>query len=218
MDNVAICQSRLDGDPGEGRPVRACHHFCDQIRRSAISCCKFFHRSHQTRRGPYRIEKRSRAVVQNSQQVKFGRDHRIPAHVLLVRARTCCGRDHREHVRRAWACQTGVQQTHIMPLTLDALGVTASLNREPKKLFRCRFLQGILYCLEGCELNGPGLAIQLFDFADIDVLHNVTRARINRDRSARTFPFHAPRGCDYRISVSLAAGLFQRLVDQTDTS
>ena len=104
-----------------------------------------------------------------------------------------------------------------MPLTLDALGVTASLNREPKKLFRCRFLQGILYCLEGCELNGPGLAIQLFDFADIDVLHNVTSARVNRDRSARTFPFHALHGCNYRISASLAAGLFQRLEDQTDT-
>ena len=42
MDNVPICQSRLDGDPGEGRTVRACHHFCDQIRRSTISCRKFF--------------------------------------------------------------------------------------------------------------------------------------------------------------------------------
>ena len=59
MDNVAIRQSRLDGDPREGRTVRACHYFRDQIRRPTVSRCKFSHRSHQTRCRPYRIETRS---------------------------------------------------------------------------------------------------------------------------------------------------------------
>jgi hypothetical protein len=59
MDNVAIRQSRLDGDPREGRTVGARHYFRDQIRRPTVSSCKFSHRSHQTRCRPYRIEPRS---------------------------------------------------------------------------------------------------------------------------------------------------------------
>ena len=35
----------------------------------------------------------------------------------------------------------------------------------------CRFLQRVLNGFKRCELNGPGLAIHLLDFADIDVLH-----------------------------------------------
>ena len=56
MDNVAIRQSRVDGDPREGRTVRARDSFRDRIRRSTVSRCKFSHRSHQTRCRPYRID------------------------------------------------------------------------------------------------------------------------------------------------------------------
>ena len=89
---------------------------------------------------------------------------------------------------------------------------------ESRNQLLCRrFLQRVFNGFEGRELYGPGLAIHLLDFTDIDVLHNVTSARVDRDRSARTFPFHALHGCDYRIGISLPVGLFQRLVDQMHT-
>ena len=59
--------------------------------------------------------------------------------------------------------------------------VTASLNRELKTNYcAAASFSASFNGLEGCELNGPGLAIHLLDFADIDVLHNVSSPRVDR--------------------------------------
>jgi hypothetical protein len=48
----------------------------------------------------------------------------------------------------------------------DRTKIRGTANRD--QLFRCRFLQGVLNGFESCELNGPGLAIHLLDFPDIE--------------------------------------------------
>src|SRR3979409_2729976 len=72
----------------------------------------------------------------------------------------------------------------------------------------------ILDGLEGRELDVVELAVLLLDLADIDVLDDVAGVRIDRDRTARAFPFHPLHGGDQPIAVSLAAGLLQRLVGE----
>src|SRR5204863_7917569 len=75
-------------------------------------------------------------------------------------------------------------------------------------------LAGILHRLEGCEFHIVQFAVDLLDLADVDVLHDVAGFRIDRDRPARAFPLHSLHGFDQRVTVGLAAGLLQRLVDQ----
>src|SRR5215471_15029643 len=72
----------------------------------------------------------------------------------------------------------------------------------------------VLDRFESSELDGPRLAVHLLNLADIDVLHDVASARVDRYWSARAFPFHALHGGDHCVGVGLAAGLLQRLVDQ----
>src|ERR1039458_6193108 len=89
------------------------------------------------------------------------------------------------------------------------LGMTSSCQ----SLLR---LAGVLDGLESLEFDVVEFAVDLFDLADVDVLNDVAGLRIDRDRAARAFPLHPLHGFDKRIAVGLAAGLFQRLVDQVD--
>src|SRR6266704_5737528 len=57
-------------------------------------------------------------------------------------------------------------------------------------------------------------AADLLDAADVDRLDDVARFRIDSDRAARAFPFHALGGGDERLGVGLAAGILQGFVDE----
>src|SRR3981081_4888186 len=70
----------------------------------------------------------------------------------------------------------------------------------------------ILDGLEGRELDVVEFAVLLLDLADIDVLDDVAGVRIDRDRTARAFPFHPLHGGDQPIAVGLAPRLLQRFV------
>src|ERR1700722_19702658 len=102
--------------------------------------------------------------------------------------------------------------TILTPFTLSS--PRSSRSAECRSLFRGRLLERILHRREGLDLDGAGLAADLFDFADIDVLHDVAVARIDRDRASRAFPFHALHGPDDGVGIGIAIGLFQRLVNQ----
>src|SRR5262249_30779248 len=64
------------------------------------------------------------------------------------------------------------------------------------------------------ELDVVQLAIAALDPSDIDVLDDVARLRVDRHRAARTLPCHAFHRGEQRVAVGIAAGLFQRRVDQ----
>src|SRR5882757_7520420 len=85
-------------------------------------------------------------------------------------------------------------------------GMTLSLLR----------LAGVLDRLEGLELDVVEFAVDLLDLADVDILHDVAGLRIDRDRAPRALPLHPLHGFNQRVAVGLAAGLFQRLVDQVN--
>src|SRR6266545_2859763 len=91
----------------------------------------------------------------------------------------------------------------------------ARQRRTPKPSSLLR-LAGILDGLEGREFDVVEFAVDLLDLADVDVLHDVAGFRIDRDRAARAFPLHALHRLDQRLASGLAAGLFQRLIDQVD--
>src|SRR5207247_4198620 len=92
----------------------------------------------------------------------------------------------------------------------------AERPRSPRPATSLLRLAGVLDGLEGREFNVVELAVDLLDLADVDILHDVAGFRIDRDRPTRAFPLHPLHRFDQRIAVSLAAGLFQRLVDQAD--
>src|SRR5262249_13957093 len=68
--------------------------------------------------------------------------------------------------------------------------------------------------VEGGELDIVKLAVDLLDFADIDVLDDLARLRVNGNRPARAFPFHSLHRGGQGLSVGLALGLLERLVDE----
>src|SRR5262245_17357794 len=76
-----------------------------------------------------------------------------------------------------------------------------------------RRLDWILHVLEGGELDIVEFAVLALDLADVDVLHDVSLLRIDRDRSARAFPFQPLHGLDQYVTIGLAVGLLERLVD-----
>src|SRR5437764_15426057 len=77
-----------------------------------------------------------------------------------------------------------------------------------------RGLGRILDGLESSELDVVELVADLLDLADVDVLHDVARLRIDRDRAARAFPRHALHGADERIALGRAVGFLERRVDE----
>src|SRR6516225_9788575 len=74
-------------------------------------------------------------------------------------------------------------------------------------------LAGVLDGLKGCELDIVELAVDLLDPADIDILNDVARRRVDRDRAARALPFHCLHGVDQLVAIRAAAGVFQRLIN-----
>jgi hypothetical protein len=72
----------------------------------------------------------------------------------------------------------------------------------------------ILDGLERGELDVVELSAHPLDLAYVDILHDVARFRIDRDRSARALPLHALHGLDQRLAIGDAVGCFQRLVDE----
>ncbi|CCE10035.1 hypothetical protein BRAS3843_370020 [Bradyrhizobium sp. STM 3843] len=74
----------------------------------------------------------------------------------------------------------------------------------------------ILDRVEGLEFDVVQLAVHLLDLANIDVLDDVARLRIDRDRAARALPGQALHRREQRVAVGLAAVLLQGLVDQVD--
>src|SRR6476659_8629740 len=98
-----------------------------------------------------------------------------------------------------------------------ARGVAQGRSRPP--LYPCPgrrlllHLQRILDGIKGRELDIVELALHLLDLADVDVLNDVARLRIDRDRAARALPFHSFHGADQPIAIGRAAGLPQRFIE-----
>src|SRR5512139_814409 len=57
-----------------------------------------------------------------------------------------------------------------------------------------RGLHRVLDVRDGGELDVVELAAHLIDLADVDVLHDVARVRVDRDRAARALPRHTLHG------------------------
>jgi hypothetical protein len=68
--------------------------------------------------------------------------------------------------------------------------------------------------LEGCKLGVVELPVYLFDFADIDVVHDIAGLRIDKYRATWAFPCHALHCPKQRIAVGPATGFLQRFVDE----
>src|SRR6476469_7017575 len=75
-------------------------------------------------------------------------------------------------------------------------------------------LQRILDRIEGRELDVVELAADLLHLADVDVLDDVARLGIDRDRPARALPRGPLHGRDETVAVRLAAGLLERVVHE----
>src|SRR5689334_17384647 len=72
----------------------------------------------------------------------------------------------------------------------------------------------VFYVRDCLKLNIDNGVADLLHPADVDVLDDVASRRIDRDRAARTLPFHAFGGGNQGIAVGFAAGLLQGFVDE----
>src|SRR2546423_3012310 len=81
-------------------------------------------------------------------------------------------------------------------------------------LFLHPLLDRVLDVLDPVDLDVDEAPPDLLDAADINRLDDVASLRIDGDRAARAFPFHALRGRDQSLGVGLAAGLLQGFVDE----
>src|SRR5712671_6426397 len=70
----------------------------------------------------------------------------------------------------------------------------------------------VLNSLKGSELDIVELAVDLLDLADINILDDVPRLRIDRYRPARALPFHAFHSAHERVAVGSAIGLLEGLI------
>src|ERR1700761_8959989 len=75
-----------------------------------------------------------------------------------------------------------------MPGTRPGMTVSVATGTPSASLLG---LAGILDGIELREFDVVKLAVDLLDLADVDVLHDVTRLGVDRDRPARAFPLHA---------------------------
>src|SRR5262245_16682161 len=73
-------------------------------------------------------------------------------------------------------------------------GLTRVARAFWRSLVLLRGLHRVLDRGEGGEFDVVKLAVLFLDLADIDVLNNVARLRIDRDRAARALPAHALYG------------------------
>ena len=75
-------------------------------------------------------------------------------------------------------------------------------------------LGGILDGFKGLQLHIVELTVDLHDLADVDILNDVSRFRIDGDGTARALSCHFLHRCDECIAIGISAGLFQRIIDQ----
>src|SRR4029077_5179403 len=80
---------------------------------------------------------------------------------------------------------------------------------------RSRGLQRVFHVREGLELLRPQVPVDLLDLAHVDVGDDVAGRGVARDRAARAFERHALHRRDQLVAVGVAAGLLQRLGEQT---
>src|SRR5262249_23888390 len=109
--------------------------------------------------------------------------------------------------------RTTTPPTRSIPMAIGSRPIAGNLKKRREALLLCR-LQRILDGLEGGELDVVEAAVHFLDLADVFIVNDVPRLRIDGHRSARAFPRHAFHRCEQRFAVGLAAGLFQRLVDE----
>src|SRR6266853_2506940 len=81
-------------------------------------------------------------------------------------------------------------------------------------LFLQALLDRVLDVLDLVDFDVDEAPVDFLDAADIYRLDDVASLRIDGDRAARAFPFHALGGRDERLGVGLAAGLRQGFVDE----
>src|SRR5881396_3281020 len=81
-------------------------------------------------------------------------------------------------------------------------------------LFLHPLLDRVLDVLDPVDLDVDEAAADLLDTADINRLDDVASLRIDGDRAAWAFPFHALGGRNERLCVGLAGGLLQGFVDE----
>src|SRR5262245_12787780 len=87
-------------------------------------------------------------------------------------------------------------------------------GEETRDALFLRRLHRVLDVGDGREFDVVEFAAHLIDLADVDVLDDVARLGIDRDRAARALPGHALHGGDELVAVGRAVGLLQRRVDQ----
>ena len=64
------------------------------------------------------------------------------------------------------------------------------------------------------ELHAVELPVHFLDFADVDVLHDVARLRVDRNRPPRAFPGHALHRSEHDVAIGVSVRLLERLIDQ----
>src|SRR5262245_16483584 len=78
------------------------------------------------------------------------------------------------------------------------------LSRAPRLSRLFLHFQRIFDGVERRKLHIVKLAVDLLDLADIDVLDDLSRLRINGNRPTRTLPFHSLHRGDQVLAVGLA--------------
>src|SRR6266540_2528645 len=81
-------------------------------------------------------------------------------------------------------------------------------------LFLHPLLDRVLDVLDLVDLDVDEAPADFLDATDVDRLDDVASLRIDSDRAARAFPFHALGGRDERLGLGLAAGILQSFVDE----
>src|SRR5215831_2302401 len=115
-----------------------------------------------------------------------------------------------------WLRATFTARGDIRPVTAkpnlsSATSGTIVGERRQNSLFQGS--DGVLDGLERRELDILQLAIDLLDLAHVNVLHDVTRVRVDRDRPTRAFPLHALHRRYESVTVRASAGLLERLIN-----
>src|ERR1700750_1247457 len=141
-------------------------------------------------------------------------------------ARTAaCRRRFRRREWSAWSLVAARRRSRILMAAWEAMqgrfrraalctGGARGGSRAPAAARLLLHFQRVFHGVEGGELYIVQLAVDLFDLADIDVLDDVARLRINGNRPARAFPFPSLHRGDHGGAVGLALSLLERLVDE----
>src|SRR6202158_973421 len=121
-----------------------------------------------------------------------------------------------DHGTVGWEKSHGEDEPRGQPRACDfahAIDTTITRGCPPYQLLLGGF-DRVLDRVEGRELDVVELTVLLLALADIDVLDDVARLRIDRDRTARALPLLALHGGDQLVAVGVAVGLLQCLVHQ----